>query len=225
MNSEGFAANSEKQDYSAAKTIRNLTIKQINGVDSDEASTVQRIDGAAVGQVILCGFVVSVKTPSSGVAFELEDTTGRIECTFWLSGAYEQMVAERAAEGALLKVVGSLRAFNGRKVIYVTSITSVDMNHFIYHLTSALHQYCLNSGLIKNEPLPSTPAKGGSSMLEDDIMTTYRNNQDENGLELSVAINMLKSKYSENDIRSCINDLIENFRLYTVDGTSYRTTL
>lgn len=219
----GFLPSSMKHDYTGIKTIRCLTNKQINSNSIDESTSLYIVDNFEVSNVQLCGYVVSFKKISSGFIFELDDTTGKIECAFWTNGTFEELTAEQIKENALLKVTGSIKTFGGKKSLNVSNISTVQTNFLIFHLTSCLYQH-----LYFTHKLERKEEKKVNSVLpkmQMDILEIYKNNQDENGLELEVVVSMLKGKYSENEIRNNVETLLNNCHLYSVDGNCYKTTI
>lgn len=219
----GFIPSSAKHDYTGIKTIRCLTIKQIQNTSIDESTSLLIIDNFEVSNVQLCGYVVSLKKISSGLIFELEDTTAKIECAFWTNGSFEELTAEQIKENALLKVTGSIKTFGGKKSLNVSSITTVQTDYLIFHLTSCLYQH-----LYFTHKLTRKEEKKINTLLpkmQSEILEIYKNNQDDNGLDLEVVVSMLKGKYSENDIRNNVESLLNNCHLYSVDGSCYKTTI
>lgn len=217
----GFNDSISRQEYSGVKTLRMLTAKQLAGLEVDESSSIHRIDGAEVTNVVVVGHVTTIKNNTAGTMFTLYDTTGFVDVAFWANGAYDEMVLARVAENALLKVTGSVRVFAGKKTVSSSSISVVDTNYLVYHLTAAAYQSAVLRRIVDAPAPPQSPA----STINADVLQTYRNNQDDNGLELDLVISMLKSKYAAPDVRDAIESLLTDCHLYSVDGTHYHTTL
>ncbi len=219
-----------KFEYTGVRTLRNLTVNQINSIEIDSGSSIYLIDNTEVHNIQICGYVVSCRTVPLGWVFEIDDTTGQLSCTFWSTNtAYDDITAEKIVENNLLKISGSLKIFNQQKTLNVMAVVPVTTNYLIYHFTSAIYQSLFYNHKIdrkKHLPQPKAAVVASDSeipQIQSDALQVYRTNQDENGLELSIVISMLKSKYSENDIRDAVDALLTNCHLYSVDGESYKT--
>lgn len=219
----GFIPSSVKHDYTGIKTIRCLTNKQINSTTIDESTSLLIIDNFEVSNVQLCGYVVSFKKISTGYIFEIDDTTGKLECAFWTNGTFEEITAEQIKENALLKLAGSIKTFAGKKTLNVSSIVTVQTDSLIFHLTNCLYQHLYFTN--KLERKEEKKVNNALPRMQMDILDVYKNNQDDNGLDLDVVVSMLRGKYSENEIRNNIESLLNNCHLYSVDGSCYKTTI
>lgn len=219
----GFLQSSPKHEYSGIKTLRCLSNKQINEISADASSSILLVDRFEVTSVQICGYVVSVKKTSTGITFEVDDTTARIFCTLWTTGPFEETIAEIIKENALLKITGSIKMFAGKKSVNVSSVDVVDTNTLIYHLTSCIYQHLHFTD--KLEKKDERRESIGFNKIQMDILEVYKNNQDDEGLDVEVVVSMLRDKYNERDIRNTVEGLLNGCHLYSVDGTSYRTTI
>lgn len=220
----GFLQSSPKHEYTGVKTIRNLTAKQIQSYESTDSSTsIHIIDQAEVSTVQVCGYVTAKKTTSAGIIFEINDTTATTECVFWANGSFDEIVSERIQENSLLLITGSLKVFNHKKTINCSCIRIVNSNYLIFHLVNALYQHLFFNNCIPRETIKEKST--GMPRIHNDILEVYRNNQDEDGLEINTVVSMLKDKYKENDIRASIEQLLSDCHLYSVEGTCYRTSI
>ncbi|KAI4292210.1 replication factor A2 [Pancytospora philotis] len=219
----GFQESASFVEYTGVKTLRALTAKQLNALDSSEATSIHVVDGAEISNISVAGFVQSARPNSAGMVFNITDATGSIECVLWTKGAYDELVTERVRENNLLHVTGSVKVFNGKKTVNASTISIVDANYLLYHLVSALYQSLFYQH--KLDTSSQSALVSLDSSINGDILQTYRNNQDENGLELDLVISMLQSKYKPSQIKDAVNYLLENCDLYSVDGTHYKTTL
>lgn len=220
----GFLASSQKIEYTGVKTLRCLTAKQINSIPLDEGSSILICDRFEVSNLQIAGYIGNVKKISSGFVFEIYDTTGKIDCAFWVNGSFEELTAEQIVEGNLVKINGSLKTFGNKKTLNGSCISVINTNTFLYHLTSCLYQHLYFTGKMEKE----IEKKGNVlslTKIQTDILEVYRNNQDNEGLDLEIVVAMLKDKYTENDIKNNIDGLLSNCHLYSVEGTSYKTTV
>lgn len=225
----GYQDTAPRQEYTGVKSLRALTAKQLMGLSVDDSTSILRIDNAEISNITVVGYVASVRNNSAGVVFMLFDTTGISECVFWANGPRDELAVESIREGSLLEVIGSVKVFNSKKTVNAASIRTVSTNYLLYHLTSAIYQSLFFQHRIQiqqpsRQSIPAESSTGGSA-INDDVLQTYRNNQDENGLDLSLVISMLQSKYSPVQIREANENLLHNCHIYSVDDTHYRTTL
>lgn len=219
----GFLQSSPKHEYSGIKTLRCLTNKQINGTSADSSSSILIVDKVEVTNIQICGYVVSIKRTSTGLLFEVDDTTSRMLCTLWINGPFEETVAELIKENSLLKITGSVKIFANKRSVNVSSVDVIDTNTLMHHLTSCVYQHLhFTNRLEKTEERRESI---GFSRIQSDILEVYKNNQDEEGLDVEVVVSMLRDKYNERDIRNNVEGLLNGCHLYSVDGTSYRTTI
>lgn len=219
----GFLQSSQKHEYTGIKTFRSLTNKQISSISTEDSSSILLVDRFEVTNVQICGFVASSKKISTGLIFEIDDTTGKIECAFWTNGTFEELAAEQIKEGALLKLTGSIKIFANKKTMNVSTINTVENNVLTHHLTNCLYQHLYFTN--KLERREEKRQSIGFTRIQSDILEVYKNNQDSDGLEIEVVVAMLRDKYIESDIRNNIEGLLNNCHLYSVDGTSYKTTI
>lgn len=219
----GFLPSSQKLEHTGVRTLRCLTAKQIGGVSVEDGSSVLLVDRFEVSNVQACGHVSSLRKTSTGYVFELDDTTGTVDCAFWINGPYDEVAAEQISENSLLKITGSVKVFAGKKTLSASSITLATANCLVHHLVSCLYQH-----LFFNNKLERAEEKRATTLLsriQEDILEVYRNNQDSEGLDVEVAVAMLRDKYTDGEVRSNIESLLNNCHLYSVDGTSYKTTI
>lgn len=219
----GFLQSSQKHEYTGIKTLRCLTNKQIATISTDDASSILLVDRFEVSNINICGYVTTLKKISTGFIFEVDDTTAKAECAFWTNGSFEEISAEQIKENALLRLTGSIKVFGNKTTVNVSSISTVDANTLIYHLTSCLYQHLFLTNKLerKEAKRPSL----GLSRIQMDILDVYKNNQDNEGLDLEIVVAMLRDKYNETDIRNTVEGLLSHCHLYSVDGTCYKTTI
>jgi len=220
----GFNPSSQKLEYTGIKTLRCLTARQIDGIAVDDSSSILLVDRFEVSNIQACGYVSSLKKISTGYVFEILDTTGKIDCAFWVNGSYDELMAEQIVENNLIKVMGTLKTFGNKKTLNVSNLSGMHTNSLVHHLTSCLYQHLFFNNKIER----SEEKKGSGSMfsrIQNDILEVYRHNQDNEGLSLDVVVSMLKDRHSESDIRNNVDSLLTNCHLYSVEGTNYKTTI
>jgi len=226
----GFQGSAPRHEYTGVKTLRRLTTKQINGLEVDGSSSIHVIDGAEVSNILVCGHVVLIRNSSAGTIFEIDDTTGSVECAFWANGAHDQAVLERVQEKNLVRVMGSLKIFNGKKTLNTTSVSLVSTSYLVYHLAGCIYQSLFFHHRIERPAAQAPLARGGRESLgggaglpriQDDVLAVYRGNQGGEGLEISVVVAMLQNQYSESDVRDAVESMVSNAYLYPVDTDTY----
>ncbi|KAI5172372.1 replication factor A2 [Pancytospora epiphaga] len=226
----GYQDYAPRQEYTGAKTLRAFSAKQIKNLPVDDSTSILRIDNSEISNVIIVGYVASSRTNSAGIVFTLFDTTAIIECTCWANSQQDEQTSEHIRDGNLLKVIGSIKTFNSKKSVSVSSVMPVSTKYLLYHLTNVIYQSLYYQHRIQiQQPARSSHSAGNKSVtgsaINDDVMETYRNNQDDNGLNLNLVISMLQGKYSEAQIREANENLLINCHIYSVDQNNYRTTL
>lgn len=215
----GFLSSNNQQGIMIARSLRRLTCKQLNNAVTDESNpNVFLVDTTSINTVVLIGFVKSVNKTNAGVIFTLTDTTDNISCAFFTNNSYEEIQIPLVVEGGLIKVVGKLRTFNEKKSVTVTHVLECEGNDFIYHLTEAFYEYLFNTNVI------TPPKKKTNTNIESDVLSVFRNNQGDEGLEIDTVVGMLSGNYRETEIRDVINNLQLECQIYNVDDTKYKTT-
>lgn len=218
----GFLQSSQKRDYREAESLRRLTARQVREIEGDGNSVLFTVDRAAVLTIQLCGFVTSTKKISAGTIFELEDTTGQVECLAWPATLIGSL-ADLIQEGRMLRVTGQVKVFANRKTVNVSGMCSAEGNDLLEHLTGSLYEHLFFTNRLKREE--ERHLKSEFSPIQRDVLEVYKNNQDENGLETEVVVAILRDKYSEKDVKNTIEGLLGGCHLHSVDGSCYKTTI
>lgn len=219
----GFIQSSPKREFTGVRTLRNLTVAQINKIETEDSSTIYKVDNAEVTNIVFIGWVRESKQTQTGTIFTVEDGTGSVRCTFWPNSLVEEEQAGFIAVGNILRLVGALRLYDGKKSIHATHLSVVeDYNYISFHFLSCVHQHLhytsrlRGGGTIKEEKM--------SRVLED-VLECFRCNQDENGLHVDIVVRMLSNKYQEKDVRAAVDTLLNDCHLFSVEGQEYKTTI
>jgi replication factor A2 len=222
----------------AGTTMRAFTVKQANAVEADEFTTTEfRYKGASVTKMVLLGWIREARPSSAGVVFLIEDGTGSIECSCWSNTEMESQTAT-IKNGVLARAIGTMKVFGGKKSVGVAYIEGVkDGNHLIYHFLCAIHADLYHQGKIagmaeRENSFANTSVVHEQRRMDEETLTRiqldaircYRNNQGEQGLPADVVCGMLRERYSEGEVRTAIDWLIENSYLYYMSNTELRTT-
>lgn len=223
----GFIQSSPKREFTGTKTIRSLTISQINKIEVEDSSTIYRVDNAEVNNILFIGWVRTCDQMQRETVFTVEDGTGCIKCTFWPNTIIAEEQNGFITEGNLLKLVGSPRLHNNTREVNVVHLSIVeDYNYISYHFINCCYQHFYHCNRIKNENVGNDNiAVGISSDILTDVLECFRSNQDENGLHVDFMIKMLSNKYSEKDLRGAVDTLINDCHLFSVEGQEYKTII
>ena len=225
MDMEYGNADAIKRENTNVRTLRALTAKQIANMDIGE-SNICIIDNAEVTNVVLTGHIISARRNSTGVIFELEDTTGSVDCAFWANSPHDESILERVVVGNCVKIIGSISLYNSKRSVNASCVRIVDVGYLAYHFASVLYQ-SLHYRHLLEAPAAADSSRVGSSLgipqIQRDILQVYRSKQGDNGLELQSVVDALRGKYSEGDIRDAVDSLMNNCHIYYVDGESYKT--
>ncbi|WUR03595.1 replication protein A 32 kDa subunit [Vairimorpha necatrix] len=216
MSDLGYNPSSPKKEYTGIKTIRSLTIKQLQSAEHEEGSTVMYVDNKELTTFRLIGWTCSVKTTNTGKVFILEDGTSEIECTMWSNKTYEEYLANLIEDGLFIKVTGTLKEYLGKKSVNVTSLYVIeDYNEMLYHMASSVKEHLMK----KDVPVTNDLLK-----IQKDILECIRNNQDDDtGLPINIILKCLQNEYNERMIRENIDFLVDNCHLIMADDGGYKT--
>eukprot|EP00802_Teleaulax_amphioxeia_P023436 Tamp_24015.p1 GENE.Tamp_24015~~Tamp_24015.p1 ORF type:complete len:289 (+),score=86.74 Tamp_24015:116-868(+) len=142
-----------------------VTIKQIIAAQQ-EGEEGCKVDGREANQVTFVGQIVNVKDSSVTQAYEVEDSTGRVEVLMWIDNdESEEQVQKRSqwVPGAYVRVVGSVRPKQNEpnvKSVNAFHIRKVeDFNEITYHLLDSVHAHLYNT----QGPKDSLPPAGSSN--------------------------------------------------------------
>lgn len=126
-----------------------LTVKQISLalLSSDEKSNFS-IDGVEVNSVKLVGMVVNKAERVTDVSLEIDDGTGRIDCTKWVNESADLKEMEGIMDGLYVCVHGHLKGFQGKKQLVIFCIRPVkDFNEITYHFSECAYVHHYNTKL------------------------------------------------------------------------------
>ncbi|EEQ82336.1 hypothetical protein NCER_100966 [Vairimorpha ceranae BRL01] len=216
MSDLGYNPSSPKKEYTGIKTIRSLTIKQVLSAEHEDGSTVIYVDNKELSTLKIIGWVYSVKSTNSGKTFIVEDGTGEIECMLWANRAYEEYMASFIEDGILVRIVGTLKEFLGKKNITVSNIYVVeDYNELLYHMITAVKDHLSKKEILNKEDMHK---------IHRDILECIRNNQDDDtGLDIKIIIKCLQNEYNERMIRESLEYLVDNCHLVITNDDGYKT--
>jgi hypothetical protein len=105
-----------------------LTIYQVATATQDQPDDSFKVDGQELSQVQLVGCVVEMAKQSTNITYQIEDSTGRMEVKQWVNeddSIFEVNRREMITEGSYVKVVGNLRAYNGKKSVTAFHVSPI----------------------------------------------------------------------------------------------------
>lgn len=129
-----------------------LTIKQINSIRA--VDDVFRVDDVELHMLKIIGTLLMPQEHSTNFTFRLNDCTGTMECKQWIekeASAYGKIKALR--EGAMVKVIGNLREYEGRVHVLVYDVSPLeDWNELTLHMLDVILTHCQRT----KGPIPGT---------------------------------------------------------------------
>lgn len=207
----GFIPSSPRRE-NAPKSLTSYTLKLLNATQPTNQS------------VLIFGWVREMKSTNTGTIFEIDDGTGKISCSFFPSGVFEEEQAGLIESNNLLKIIGTLRTFDNEPSVSVNSLEKItNFSYVTFHLLSVLQQHKYKNRELKRSTATEKKVSTSNSGLREDVLLCFKNNQDENGLHIDLVIKMLSDKYKEDDVRDSVNQLLDDCFLFSVDGDSYKT--
>lgn len=190
------------------KTLRSMTIKQLFQI------TGGIIDNTSVTTISIVGFVRELNKTNTGLTFKLFDTTETIDINFWPNGNYDESLVDSIHEGYIIKIIGTLRTFNDKKIVVCNIFKVVDGNYLIYHLINAAYQKKMLVTM-KNKEVSNEDTN-----IEKEILNLIKENQSNMGIHIDTIIAMLGNDFEEKEIILCINNLKNNKKLIQ-EGENY----
>jgi replication factor A2 len=236
------------------KTITPITIKMaLSGTTAEDGNKLVLEDGRKLSQVCIVAATRSVEDFSTNSVYLLEDGTGLIECKQWLddndSTGTTAIRAQTMHDNIYLKVVGTVRDYDGKKTIVADSVRPLSTaNEITHHMLSVIysaetykqrHSYDLS-----HHPMMGgvgfgsgpVPAMASGASFQDmstggrlaDIVYEYIRTQgamSEAGANIQQCVDALTMQgHSEGAIRKAIDDLNNEGHIYsTVDDHNFKT--
>lgn len=218
----GYIQSSPKREFTSGKTLRSLTVSQINSVESAEGSALFKLDSSEISNVTVVGWVRDIKKVNSGVIFEIDDGTGFLKCTFWSNGPLDEEQIGLIGGGSFLKLTGKISLYETKKSFQTTSVQQIDdPNYLTYHFISCIFQHYYHSNKLKKENKKSTKMP---KVLED-VLNCIKGNQDDGGLNINIIVRMMDGKYPAESVKDAVRTLLNDCHIHSVGGEDYRTTI
>eukprot|EP01036_Dinobryon_divergens_P023647 gene23647-32019_t len=133
---------SDKKASRDKNSLIPLSIRQLVTATHEDDS--YKVDGAELANIKIMGMVAAIEEHSTNFNFKVNDGTGVMDCKQWIdrdTRAQSKLTGLR--DGALVRVVGNLREFDGKVHLLVFDVTPVlDWNELSYHLLDIMLTHC-----------------------------------------------------------------------------------
>lgn len=122
----------------ANQSLRPITIRQIYTAEQTHSDAEFVIDGVEITQITLVAHVVAASKQATNITYKLNDGTAEIKAKHWLDNAEEGPLGEGETEQVYIRVIGTLKTFNGERQINAVHTRLVtDPMEIYYHLIEA----------------------------------------------------------------------------------------
>ena len=192
------------------------------------------VDGKEVSQVSFVACLRGLKEQSNGADYLFEDGTGTLPGHVWSDKLAATVSGFQPKEGLWVRVFGNLKQMQGTRFVQVNRMRALqDPSELTYHMLHALNHHLLltkgssSAGLspLSKQQHQEDPLSGLSEMakmlspIQLAVLSTYqRGSTDEIGLHINVAVQALRPKYSEYDVKDTVTWLTNEGYLYqTID--------
>ncbi|KAJ4488149.1 replication protein A subunit RPA32 [Lentinula aciculospora] len=170
-------ASGETKRTELSRSVRPLTLAQVNKAHQAHTDAEWILEGNEVGQVTVIGHVVDISEQTTNVLYTLEDGTGKVEARRWREQNTEEDVDKWGdiQVNQVIRVTGHLKAFGNRKYINAVNIRPSEDPHEIYfHMMDALTvSLSLHNGMPNGTPIgqksPSAYTAQSSGMANNDM--------------------------------------------------------
>ncbi|KAJ5902983.1 hypothetical protein N7504_005366 [Penicillium tannophilum] len=122
------------------KTLRPVTIKQINDATSPYPEAPFQVDNADVANVLFIGRVRNISKQSTNITYIVDDYSGRVEVKKWVDAAYMDIDETKGdiQLGVYVRVLGAIKSFGNKRYIAAHSLQPVtDVNQFFCSMLDA----------------------------------------------------------------------------------------
>ena len=110
--------------------------------------------------------ILSADEQTTNLQYTLDDGTDQIVVKMWVDQEQDDAFAERRAqwkEGAIVRVIGNMRAFNNMKSVVAYSIQPItDYNEYTFHFLEVIHTHLR---FTKGAPPQAAPTGYGGAAL------------------------------------------------------------
>ncbi|EJD51760.1 nucleic acid-binding protein, partial [Auricularia subglabra TFB-10046 SS5] len=127
--------------------VRPVTIRMLMGAESTLPDWGFKIDGLMLESVTIVGKVLQVEKTDTGRRYSLEDSTGQMETRCWIDSQAASIAQdEEVVDNVYVRVIGTLKEFQGKRLLHATTVRRVTDDHEIFaHTLDVIATYVLNS--------------------------------------------------------------------------------
>lgn len=230
------------------QNLRPVTIKQIYNAQQPVPEGPFKLNGKDLDLITIIGKIQNIQSMSTNTNYTIEDGTGSIDVRIWIDTNDNENDAQKRSqlsEGVYIRVVGSARFYHDKKSVMAFHIRPIeDFNeitaHFLEIVKIQLYDIKNDSPFGDNgdKNLPSfnnsdyapqnynnnveMSSTGGYSPCQQAIINLIRSQKlGEEGMHVNTICSMLRSKFSEDEIKASIDWLVSECHLYntTIDET------
>jgi len=238
------------------QTVIPVTIRMIlnASIDPSVDNGVMLKDGRSVHLVKFIGAVRSVEDLSTNVVFSIEDGTGLTEVKQWHDpsdcAGVTEMRMQASQENSYVRVIGQLKAYEGKIQIVGLSIRRVSTcNELTHHFLETVYssekskrgmpqaQQQYNSSMSTNTPFGSAPLRqqplmaqsnmgnmGGASDAANSILEYMKNpsnSGNHEGASKTTLIKAMSGRFQESQMRQAFDELANNGMIYSTINDEY----
>jgi len=125
------------------QSLRAITIRQIYMAEQTHSDAEFVIDGSETTQITLVAQVVNATKQATNITYKLNDGTAEIKAKHWLDSSEEEPLGYGQSENVYIRVIGTLKTFNGeRQINAVHTRLITDPMEIYYHLIQAQFVHC-----------------------------------------------------------------------------------
>ncbi|KAJ5674399.1 uncharacterized protein N7477_004333 [Penicillium maclennaniae] len=159
------------------KTLRPVTIKQVNDASQPYPEANYQIDNADVANVLIIGQVRNISSQSTNITYKIDDGTGEVEVKKWVDSATADSMdmdggkahgdgkSEIVTDG-YARVFGAIKSFGHKRYIGAHSVRPVtDINELHCHVLEATAVH-----LFFTRGPPGAPGAGANGAAGDAAM-------------------------------------------------------
>ncbi|XP_071964590.1 replication protein A 32 kDa subunit-like [Antedon mediterranea] len=242
----GFDAtqSTQKKDKEKPKHLIPCTIAQIKM--AEQLDDIFKIGDVQIHQVTIVGLVRRIEVQATCVLYELHDmTSSTMEIREWIDSAEgEENTTMLHKENTYVRVTGTVRVFNNKRILSVFSILPVvDLNEISMHMLEVTKCHMLISKLATSvsnghsSSMMVTPVKGGGAYngggVNNNGLTGVQGQVhqlinahvgDQSGISISALCSQLKG-VSKDAIKNALEFLSNEGHIYsTIDDDHFKST-
>jgi len=216
----------------------------------DEDNSLQLEDGRKLHHVRIVGAVREVNDSSTSVIYTVEDGTGLIEVKRWLDEsectALSEIRQQTFKDNIYVKIVGSIKEYDGKKMIVADSIrplsTGNELTHHMLEVVYSAEHFKRKDTIVAPPPMMAggvgfggsavktgapIQASGTGDNLKDAVVNYIRQvgDQMEVGANVQECVQTLTAggRHSESAVRQVIDDLASEGHIYsTINEENYK---